>query len=217
MYASRLRLPLHLLLGAAALAVTPLRPAADAAPPYRWGAGDAVDGCEVSTSPVEGKPYVAARAVCVVPAGLDAVAAVLADIERYPEWMKDCAGTKVLQVVDRERDVYLIWFHQHVTLFTDRDMVLRSEVVQRDERRRVIRASATSTVPHDSGKGYVRMPSFSSEWVLEALDAAHTRVSFTIDPDLGPGLPTGIANARIRATPLGSLQGLARIVAGRAR
>lgn len=201
------------LIAAAALAVAPALAAAEPPPEPGWRT-EAVDGCEVSTRPVAGRPYVAARAVCVVPAGIDAVAAVLADIERYPEWMKDCTQTKVLQVVDRDRDVYVLWYRQHVTLFADRDMVLRSELVHRDDRRRVVRVSSTGSVPFDPGRGYVRMPSFTSEWVLEVAGAGRTRVSFTIEPDLGPGLPVALANATIRTTPLASLQGLARRARG---
>lgn len=203
------RLSWQSLLVGAAVAAAPALGSAEPAPAPAWRS-EVVDGCEVSTRAVPGKVYVAARAVCLVPAGIDAVAAVLAEIERYPEWMKDCAQSRVLQVVDRDRDVYVLWFRQHVTLFADRDMVLRSALVHRDERTRVIRASATTAVPYDAGKGYVRMPAFWSEWVLEAVDPGHTRVSFTIDPDLGPGLPAGIANATIRTTPLASLQALAR-------
>lgn len=189
-------------------------PAAAQAPDgYRWTVEEAVDGCELASGPVEGKPYVAARSVCVVPAPLDAVAAVLVDIERYPDWMQDCSQTKLLKVVDRARDAYVFWYRQHVALFSDRDMVLRSELVVREEDRRVIRAFSTSDVPYDAGRGYVRMPSFYSEWVLERIDAGRTRVSFLIDPDLADGLPVGLANATIRKTPLQTLRGLARMVA----
>lgn len=178
---------------------------------YRWRPTESADGCEASASDVAGKPYVAARAACTIPASVDVLGAVLEDIERYPEWMQDCAQTRLLKVLDRGRDAYLFWFRQHVTLFTDRDMVLRSETVIREPRRRVVRAWATSELPYDAGKGYVRMRSFSSEWVLEPLDDGQTRVTFMVDPDPAPGLPIGIANSTIQRTPLKSLRGLARM------
>jgi hypothetical protein len=185
--------------------------AAQPAEGYRWRTLESGGGCEASASEVPGKPYVAARAVCTIPASVDVLAAVLEDIERYPEWMQDCAETRVLKVVDRDRDAYVFWFRQHVTLFRDRDMVLRSETVVRDGRRRVVRAWSTQELPYDPGKGYVRMPSFFSEWVLEALDDGRTRVTFLVDPDPAPGLPLGIANSTIQGTPLRSLRGLARM------
>lgn len=177
-----------------------------------WRAEEAVDGCQVTTREVPGRPYVAARASCIVPAELEVVARVLRDIERYPEWMQDCSQTKILKVVDRERDVYVFWFRQHIALFADRDMVLRSEVPVHEKDRRVIRATSTNDTSYDAGRGYVRMPSFASEWVLERVGAQQTRVSFMIEPDLGAGLPTGIANSVIAKTPLQSIrQGLTRM------
>lgn len=185
--------------------------AAGAADGHAWRREDAGGGCQLETAPVAGRDYIAARAACVVPASIEVVGAVLQDIERYPEWMEDCAQTKLLKVIDRERDRYVFWFRQHVTLFADRDMVLESEGVVLEDRRIVVRASSTSSVPYDSGGRYVRMPAFESEWVLEKLDDARTRVSFMIAPDLAAGLPLGFANAKIKETPLRSLQGLARM------
>lgn len=177
-----------------------------------WGIEEQVNGCLVSTRPVPGRDYVAARTVCVVPADLEAIAQVLRDVERYPEWMENCAQTKVLSVVDRERDVLEFWYRQRVAVFPDRDMVLRTDVPVREADRRVIRATSSATARYDAGRGYVRMPSFSAEWVLERVGERQTRVTFTIDPDLGPGLPTAIANAVIAKTPLRSIQqGLVRM------
>jgi hypothetical protein len=178
---------------------------------YAWSPEGTVEGCDVSTARVAGKDYLAARSVCVLPASMEAVGAVLEDIESYPQWMGGSVKTKVLKVVDRERDAYVFWYRQHVTLFADRDVVLRSEAVVREEGRRVVRASSTSEVAYGPAEGYVRMPSFLSEWVLERLEGGRTRVSFMIDPDLAPGLPVSLANATIRKTPLRALQNLARV------
>jgi len=35
---------------------------------------------------------------------------------------------KFLKVVDDENDVFIFWVRQHVTLLTDRDMVIKSRV-----------------------------------------------------------------------------------------
>jgi ribosome-associated toxin RatA of RatAB toxin-antitoxin module len=185
--------------------------AAQAPDRYSWKLEDTIDGCQLNTSKVSGKAYIAAQSVCVVPANIEVVGAVLRDIEHYPEWMQDCSQTKMLKVVDRGREIYVFWFRQHITLFTDRDMVLKSELTIHEEGRRVIKANSTSDEAYDSGKGYIRMPSFASEWVLEKLDEQKTRVSFMIDPDLAEGLPVGIANSKIKKTPFKSIRGLMKM------
>ena len=76
----------------------------------------------------------------------------------------------------------------------------------------IIYADLTNEIPYDSGKGYVRMPSFHSVWTLDWIDREHTRVTFMIDPDLGAGLPKGIANGKIKDTPIKSLKKLMKMV-----
>lgn len=197
------------------LLLGPVLAAAEPADRYHWTLKKEERGCLIETSAVSGKRYIAAKATCTVHATLHDIGDILRDIAAYPRWMHDCTTTTMLKVVDRERDTYLFWYRQHVPILADRDMVLKSEVrrVEADEKQVYsIVASSTDEVAFDAGKGYVRMPSFTSEWRLEALDAEHTRVSFMIDPDLGEGLPVGLATPRIAQVPFRSIQGLIRVL-----
>lgn len=192
-----------------------LSPALAAAEGYQWTRQKEESGCVLETSVVPGKRYIAAKATCTVHAKLHDIGDILRDIPAYPRWMHDCTSTTMLKVLDAEHDTYLFWYRQHIPVLADRDMVLKS-VVQRTEveNREVysIVASSTDEATYDARKGYVRMPSFTSEWRLEELDAEHTRVSFMIDPDLGGGLPAGLATPRIAQMPFRSIQGLLRVL-----
>lgn len=179
---------------------------------YAWTNEEAHDECQLSTSPVAGKPYVAARVTCLFSANIEVIGAVLRDIEHYPDWMEDCSQTKLLKVADRGREVYFFWYRQHIPLFTDRDLVLRTELTVNQEAYRVIDIELSREVPYDAGQGYVRMPSFRAQCALEKLDEERTRVTYLIDPDLGPGLPVGIANLTIAKTPLKSLRRMMKMV-----
>jgi hypothetical protein len=184
-----------------------------AADKYQWKLVDTEDGCQIYTSPVAGKEYIAAKATCVIPARIEVAAMVLRDIATYPEWMEDCKDTKVLKVLDDANDVFIFWFRQHIPLLTDRDMVLKNKVKMNIEKgEHIIYVDNTNEIPYDSGKGYVRMPSFSSVWTLNWVDREHTKVTFSIDPDLGKGVPTGIANATIKKIPYKSLKGMMKQV-----
>lgn len=180
---------------------------------YQWKLVDAEDGCQIYTSVVAGRDYVAAKATCVIPARMEVIGMVLRDIANYPEWMHDCKETKILKVVDDANDVFIFWFRQHITLLTDRDMVIKSKTIIRPEKgQNLIYAGATNEVPYDPGKGYVRMPFFSSLFTLEWIDREHTRVSFMIDPDLGKGIPIGVANNTIKSTPFKTLKKMMKMV-----
>jgi hypothetical protein len=178
---------------------------------YQWKLEDTDDGCQIYTSPVEGKAYVAAKTVCTVNAKIEVIGMVIRDIANFPEWMDDCKETKILKVVDDEKDVFIFWLRQHIPLLTDRDVILKSDNLIKPGLA-VIKTTGTNEIPYDVDKGYVRMPSFSSEYTLEWIDREHTKVTFMIDPDLGKGLPKGISNSTIKKNPFKSIKGLKKMV-----
>jgi hypothetical protein len=184
-----------------------------AADKYQWKLDDTKDNCQVYSSTVAGKDYIAAKATCIIPARIETVGVVLRDIANFPKWMEDCKETKMLKVVDDQNDVFIFWFRQHIPLKTDRDMVLKSKVVMDLQKgQHFIYSDLTNEFPYDAGKGYVRMPSCNSLYTLEWVDREHTRVSFMIDPDLGEGIPKFVANPMIRNSPLKSLKRLMKMV-----
>lgn len=183
-----------------------------AADKYQWKLVDSEDNCQVYTSEVPGKEYIAAKTTCMIPARIEVLGVILRDIPNYPEWMADCKETKILKTVDDEKDVFIFWFRQHVTLLKDRDMVLKSKtVIDMKDGVNLIYADSTDEMNYDSGKGYVRMPSFYSLFTLEWVDREHTRVTFMIDPDLGKGVPTGIANSTIKNIPFKTLKNMMKM------
>lgn len=193
--------------------LVPVAAAAQTTDRFDWQPEGDKEGCQIATSTVAGKDYLASKASCVVSAQLDDIGEVLREIPRYSEWMHDCRATAMLRVVDRDQDIYIFWYHQHIPLLTDRDMVLKSEVTRgKNQGRRwaSIIAASTRDLAYNPDDGFVRMPSFTSEWQLEEIDATHTRVSFMINPDFGGGLPTGLTNLAIAQAPFKSIQGLIR-------
>ena len=99
-----------------------------AADKYQWKLVDTENDCQIYTSEVPGKDYIAAKTTCVIPARIETIGVVLRDIANYPEWMEDCKETKMLKVYDAANDGFIFWFRQHIPLKTDRDMVLKSRV-----------------------------------------------------------------------------------------
>ncbi len=174
---------------------------------YQWKFVDTEDGCQIYTSVVAGKEYIASKTTCVIPARMETIATLIRDIANYPEWMENCRETKILKVVDDENDVSIFRFRQHITLFTDRDMVLKSTVKSNIEKGQyLIYGDLTNEMSYDSGKGYIRMPSFNSLFTLDWIDREHTRVTLIIDPDIGKGVPLSIANSLIKKIPYKSLK-----------
>ena len=183
-----------------------------AADKYQWKLVDTEDNCQLYTSEVAGKEYVAAKTTCLIPARIEVLGVILRDIANYPEWMEDCKDTKILKVVDDEKDVFIFWFRQHVLLLKDRDMILKSKTaIDMKDGINLVYADSTTEMDYDAGKGYVRMPSFYSLFTLEWVDRENTRVTFMVDPDLGKGVPTGIANSTIKKLPYKTLKNMMKM------
>lgn len=179
---------------------------------YHWKLVATEDDCQIYTSDVLGKDYIAAKASCVIPAKIEVIRIVLRDIVNFPEWMEDCKETKILKVVDNEKDVFIFWLRQHLMLIADRDVVLKSKTDIDNNGRVLIFTEATNEMPYESGKGYVRMPSLYSLFTLEWVDREHTNVTYMIDPDLGKGVQSGIANSTIKSIPYKSLKKMMKMV-----
>lgn len=179
---------------------------------YQWKLESSEGNCKSYSSEVAGKEYIAAKAVCEIPARLEVIAMILRDIENYPAWMADCKATRMLKVEDDEKDTLVFWLHQHIPIFKDRDMVLRSVVtIDYSKGLHLIEARSIEDIKFDSGKNVFRMPSFYTRYKLDWIDREHTRVTFLIDPDLGNGLPVGISNATIRKIPYRSMEGMMKM------
>jgi hypothetical protein len=180
---------------------------------YQWKLAETSNNCEIYTSAVPGKKYIAAKASCVVPVRREVVGVVLRDIAAYPEWMEDCKETKILKVVDDQNDVFIFWFRQHVPLLKDRDIVLKSRVVIDEQHgQSVVYTNSTNEIKYEAGKGYVRMPSFSSLISIDWVDREKTRITFMIDPDLGEGLPPSLSNLIIKTNPIKSLKRMMKVL-----
>jgi len=180
---------------------------------YQWKFESTEDNCQIYTSAVAGKEYIAAKTTCLIPARIEVIGTILREIADYPEWMHDCKETKTLKVVDDQNDVIIFWLRQHVTLFTDRDVVIKSRtVIDNQNGTNFVYGDSTNDITYDSGKGYVRMPAFNSLFTLQWVDRENTKVTFMVDPDLGKGLPAGIANGMIKTTPLKTLKNLMKMV-----
>lgn len=179
---------------------------------YHWQIEQIEAGCASYSSQVKDKIYIAAKTVCDLPIRLEVVAYLLRDIEGYPSWMADCQAAKILHIENPANDTLVFWLHQHVPILRDRDVILRSTVtMDHAQKHGLIEVHATRDYRYDVAENLVRMPAFYARFRLAWIDPEHTRVSFLIDPDLGNGLPVGLANATLRRIPFRSLQNMMRM------
>lgn len=179
---------------------------------YQWKLESTDDNCKSYTSDVAGKPFIAAKIVCDMPVRLEVISTILRDIDNYPAWMSGCAATRMLSVEDDLADTFVFWWHHHIPILQERDLVLRvtthSNLAKGFE---LIDVSATEAVKFESGDNLVRMPSAYTPFKLEWISREHTRVSWLLDLNVGAGVPPSVANAILKRIPSKSMAGLAKM------
>jgi transcription elongation factor Elf1 len=179
---------------------------------YSWVKDKTNDLCTSYFSEVKNKDYIASKVECILPAKMEVIGTILIDIENYSKWMDECVETKIINTVGENLKSYNLWYHQHVPLLKDRDMILHSETIVLYPQKSIqIFSYSNQDIKYDSNKSLFRMPSFFSWYNLEWIDRSHTKVTFLIDPDLGPGLPIGISNSLIKKVPIKSILALKKM------
>jgi len=198
-----------LLLGAALL----LAPFTARADDSGWRPDATEKGVVVTTKTEPGRSLPMFRGVGTIDAGVFEILAVLDDLPHFTDWMADCIGARVVkQVNEFERVEY-----NRIAApwpVSDRDTVVRSWVEASLSKGEIwARFESVGVAGAGPVSGVVRMPRLAGFYHLEAVDAAHTKVTYQVDADPGGMLPEWLVKLTSRKIPIETLVGLRKQVA----
>jgi hypothetical protein len=166
----------------------------------------------VSERPVAGRALPDFRGEVELEADPYDVFAVILDVPAQTRWMWQCRESRVLAVEsDSAKLVY-----QVLDLYwpaADRDVVLHTEARALAPGKLVASFVSRDDPATPPRADLVRMPHLVGEFALEARDATHTRVTYTVSADPGGSLPTVVVRRTVRESPFQTLVGLRRRVA----
>ncbi len=183
---------------------------------YRWKLESSENQCRSYSSEVAGQAFVAAKVVCEIAARIDVIGTILRDIEHYPEWMSGCLATRMLKVDDDASDSFTFWWHHHIPILQDRDVILQVTTTSNlAHGYQLIDVHSSEAIRFDAGENLARMPSAHTPFKLEWIDQEHTRVSWMLDMNVGSGVPPAIANAILKQIPYKSMMGLRKMAASK--
>lgn len=190
------------------LAAAPAR----SAPESPWSLVRERDGIVVHTRPVEGSGIQEFRGVALVSASVEAIRAVLRDVDRFEEWFPDTSEARLLA---REGDVaYQYLVRDAPWPVSDRDTVFRSETRLDPSTGRVSIRLTVAPDRHPLQPERVRVRRAEGLWLLEPVAPERTRVTFQLHLEPGGGVPQWLINAQVVDTPFEALANL-RTVVGR--
>ena len=177
-----------------------------------WKLAIQKDGIEISTRPVKGSDLDEFMGTADIDASIDVVYAVIKDIPAATQWMADCKESREIRKIDANTSVQLnvtkapwpVWDREALCIVYEK----------KDEKTGKITFDFHQTndpsVP--VGKGNVRMPEISGQWVLIPINRDLTKVIYTAKSNPGGSIPKAIANLKSKEIPYNTLLGLRMMV-----
>lgn len=177
-----------------------------------WQLAIQKDGIDVSTRPVKGSDFDEFMGSTDIDASIDVISAVLIDIPAATQWMADCKENREIRKIDEHTSMQF-----NITKapwpVSDRE-ALCIVTGKRDENTGKITFEfhGTNNPSVPIGKGNVRMPEISGQWVLTPINRDHTKVFYTVKINPGGSLPKSLANMKSKEIPYNTLMGLKMMV-----
>jgi hypothetical protein len=177
-----------------------------------WKLAVQKNGIDVSIRPVKGSDLDEFMGTADIDASIDVVYAVIKDIPAATQWMADCKENREIRKIDEYTSVQF-----NVTKapwpVSDRE-ALCIVTEKKDEKtgKITIEFHETNDPPVPVGKGNVRMPEISGQWILTPINRDHTKVLYTVKSNPGGTLPKALANMKSKDIPYNTLMGLKMMV-----
>ena len=160
------------------------------------------DGVKVYESQWEGHSENQYKGVCVLQLPIEVVAAVLADIDFYPEWFHRCAQAR--KQTDHKASVLDFFVYIVIDVpwpFMDRHGVFRAQTtVDTASETIVINSVAQLDSEIAPRKDYVRISNSTQQWHLEKLAPQTTRITFINRTGASGSMSAMITNLGSKAT-----------------
>lgn len=132
------------------------------------------------------------KAVAVIPAPIDKVAATISDAEHYPEFM---SYTEEVKILERLSPTEFIIYQRIAPPIVDQRDYIYHYVINRESDKKIILSWTPVT---DKGpaptKGVVRLSVNYGSWTLEAVSPNETRVTYWLYTNPGGSIPAWATN-----------------------
>ncbi len=142
---------------------------------------------------------------------LSGLVTLLSEVENYPKWGYKVSESRELKKVSANETYYYSKLDFPWPL-DDRDVVVRSSIVQDPVSRRVTATSISYPDYLPSNKGVIRMRNAKTTWTLVPGQGGWTYVEYFISSDPGGSLPDWLVNMAIDVGPRETIKNIRSFV-----
>ena len=174
-----------------------------------WNLVKDENGIKVYTRIEPGSEYKAFKAEMQVNCTIETIITVLKNTETVNSWVVNCKGVKLLN--NESNDQYYYIETSLTWPFESRDMVYHFQYQNISAKQvKVIVTGLPGYI--QPGEGIVRMAKADGYWLLSAIDANNTAVTYQMHVEPGGSIPAWLANPFIRNVPYSTFRELRTIV-----
>jgi hypothetical protein len=173
-----------------------------------WKLAVQKNGIDVSIRPVKGSDFNEFMGSADIDASIDVVYAVIKDVPAATQWMADCKENREIRKIDEYTSVQFNVTKAPWPVSDRESLCIVTEKKDEKTGKITFEFHETNDPPVPIGKGNVRMPEISGQWVLIPINRDHTKVIYTVKSNPGGSLPKSLANMKSKDIPYNTLMGL---------
>ncbi|MEW5848222.1 MAG: START domain-containing protein [Myxococcota bacterium] len=165
-----------------------------------WALDREGEGIQVFTRNDPGYSLKAFKATMRVKAPLDAVVALIADVDAFPEWYASCAENKIIKKLSN-KELYCYFVNDSPFPVMDRDSIQHTLITQ-DPTTRAVKFALKGVpdfIPVRDDR--VRVPKMEGHWLATPVSAEETDVLLEMHSDAGGSVPAFLANQQVTVGP----------------
>lgn len=170
-----------------------------------WELKKEKDGIKVFTRDIANFGLDEFKGEAVVNGSVMQILAILKDAENWPQWVPDCASSKLLAVKDSNTQMHYSITNLPFPL-ADRDVILHLNFIPTTSGYHVELNGLPQHLPDVDG--LIRIPHIKGYWIIASISETESHVTYQAHTDPGGTVPLWLANSTAISTPFNTLKNL---------
>lgn len=176
-----------------------------------WKLGKDQNGIKVYTRHVDGYSIDELKAELIVKAPMNAIVAVITDVDNYKNWIYACSTSSILKKIS-ETEQYQYQVNDIPYPFSDRDIAIHFKIWEDPVTKKVFTSSTAEADYIPAKSGLVRIPVFIGGYEMTPLANGEVFISYQLRLDPGGSIPDWMVNIFIVKGPYESTLKLREMV-----